>query len=96
LQYYNTILFSGEPEEFYSLIIDERVYDFRKLWNTLGFWTLSVMDANKKEIVNGVKLVSGVFIFKQYSQIDFDLIFDYKKDPERDTLKNMIAKVYIK
>jgi len=96
MEYYGKMTFFNMPENFFSLVVNGKLYNFRQLWNPIGFWTLSIMDANKKNVVDGVKLISGIYIFAQYPEIDFDMIFNYKNDPERDTLKDMQAEIYLK
>jgi len=88
---------SSSPEEVIKVVIDEVVYDFRQLWNTLGFWTIDILtDDNTVPLVYGIKLVSGSFLLQQYVDIPFDVKIDSTVDPTRTTIENYILEIYSK
>lgn len=88
---------SSSPEEAIKVVIDEVVYDFRQLWNTLGFWTVDILtDDNTVPLVYGVKLVSGSFLLQQYVDIPFDIKIDSEVDPTRSNIENYILEIYSK
>lgn len=58
---------TSAPEQLFSANIDGTTYDFRVVWNSRSeFWTISVRNQNVS-ILEGVPLVSGIDIFKQYN-----------------------------
>ena len=88
---------NSSPEEAIKVVIDEVVYDFRQLWNTLGFWTIDILtDDNTVPLVYGVKLVSGSFLLQQYVDIPFDIKIDSEVDPTRSNIENYILEIYSK
>lgn len=57
----------NKPEQIFNITISDVVYDIRVLWNTRNKkWSISISQAGI-EIVNGVGLVGGIDIFKQYN-----------------------------
>ncbi len=77
---------TDNPEENFRATIDDDIYNFKQLWNTLGFWTLDISDADNNIIVYGVKLITKENLLKQYPQIRFDLISNAETDPGRNDL----------
>ena len=82
------------PEETFQITIFESLYNMRQLWNTLGFWTLDIRDENSDPLAIGVKLVTGIFLLKQYPQIRFDIKSDsLLADPGRFDLTSFVFEV---
>ena len=83
------------PEESFQIVIFETLYNMRQLWNTAGeFWTLDILNADNEALALGVKLVSGVPLLSQYSQIRFELeSADLSADPDRDDLDNFVFEI---
>ncbi len=90
------IKLSSSPEESRTTVIEEVVYDVRQLWNTLGFWTIDIFSEDGDSLVTGVKLISGVFMLSQYSNISFDLFVDSVIDPTRFDIDSYIIEVHSK
>lgn len=90
------IKLSLSPEETRTTIIEEVVYNFRQLWNTLGFWTIDILTEDSTVLVAGIKLVSGLFILQQYTNIPFDIKIDSVIDPTRFDIEDYILEVYSK
>jgi len=84
---------TNNPEESFRVSINEIVYNFKQLWNTIGFWTLDISDEDNNIIVSGVKLVTGEFLLRQYPQILFDLKSTSEEDPTRDNLDIFLLEV---
>lgn len=90
------IKLSTSPEETRTTVIGEIVYNFRQLWNTIGFWTIDIITEDSITLVTGVKLVSGLFLLKQYTNIPFDIKIDSSVDPTRFDIAGYILEVYSK
>jgi len=84
---------TNNPEESFSISINEVLYNFRQLWNTYGFWTLDISDADGNVLVYGVKIITKEFILRQYPQIRFDLRSLNDNDPDRDNLSEFKLEV---
>lgn len=51
-----------------EVTLDERPYVLRFRWNTRGaFWVMSIFDRDNVLLVDGIKLVIGFPLIKQYS-----------------------------
>lgn len=74
------------PEETFSISIFDIVYNFKQLRNTLGFWTLDILDADGNVLVYGVRIVTQEYLLKQYPSIPFDLYSATETDPSRTNL----------
>ena len=82
------------PDETFQITIFGNLYNMRQLWNTLGFWTLSIRDENGESLVLGIKLVTGIFLLKQYPQIRFDIKSEsVLADPIRSDLNTFVFEV---
>lgn len=77
---------TNNPEESFSVSIDEVIYNFKQLWNEFGFWTLDILDADGVVLVYGVKLITKENLLRQYPQISFDLLSNNENDPTRNNL----------
>jgi len=77
---------TNNPEETFSASIFGTLYNFRQLWNTLGFWTIDILDENNNPLIYGVKILAKTSLLSQHTHIPFDLISNDEEDPERDTL----------
>ena len=85
---------SNSPAETFNIIILDALYKIDKQWNTTGdFWTVSV-ELDGVSIVQGIKIVEGVFIFDQYPQIDFDILVPGGKLITRKNLSEIVLGVY--
>lgn len=89
------IKLANSPDETFSIVINETLYTFRQMWNTLGFWTLSIFDDAGTALIHNAKLVSGIFILEQYPSIEFDLYIDTELDPQRDNITDIEIGVYV-
>lgn len=82
------------PEETFQIVIFENLYNLRQLWNTRGFWTLDINDQDNEPMVLGVKLVSGIFLLKQYPNVRFDLKSDnLLANPTRSDLDTFVFEI---
>lgn len=77
---------TNNPEENFSITISEVVYNLRQLWNTLGFWTIDVLDENGDPLAYGVKLVTRTELTFQYPAVPFNLRSEADADPSRNNL----------
>lgn len=90
------IKLSSSPEETITTVIEDTVYNIRQLWNTLGFWTIDVLTEDSITLVTGIKLISGLFLLEQYTNIHFDIKIDSVVDPTRFNIEDYVLEVYSK
>lgn len=81
---------SSTPEQLFKITLFGVIYDIRVLINSrLGVWTIS-FSSGGVDIVNGVSLVGGVDILKQYTLPIKNIIIvnldNTRLDPSRDNL----------
>ena len=58
---------SNSPEQFFNITINEENYDCRVILNSrLQQWSISISQ-NGEDIVNGISLVGGVDLMKQFN-----------------------------
>ena len=88
--------FTINPEETFSLSINDTLYNFRQLWNTYGFWTLDIADSTGASLAYGVKIVTGIKLLQQYPKIPFELESVAVSDPTRNDLDEFILEVTLK
>jgi hypothetical protein len=81
------------PEENFSVSIFDLLYNFRQLWNTKGFWTLDIKDADGNILVLGVKLVTQLNLLNLYPQVPFDLYSSNDNDPTRNDLNSFLLQI---
>lgn len=91
-----TLPVTSNPDEVYNIVILDTVYSIRQLYNTRGFWTLSISDEDLNPIITGVKVVAGIFMLNQYPQIRFNLYIRDEVEPTRDNFDTLIIEVYSK
>lgn len=91
-----TLPLSSNPEDIYTVVILEVVYQVRQLWNTLGFWTIDILDEEGSGICTGIKLVSKSYLMQQYPSIPFDLYINHAVEPDRDNIEDIVCGVYEK
>lgn len=84
---------TNNPEETFNASVDNLVYSFKQLWNTIGFWTLDITDPDGVVLVYGVKIVTKERILQQYADIPFDLLSANDEDPSRHTLDEFLLEV---
>jgi len=84
---------TNNPSETFSIEIFESVYLFKQLWNTLGFWTISISDVDNNPLVYGVKIVALTSLLRQYPNIRFNLLSTTAADPGRNDLAEFILEV---
>ena len=77
---------TNNPEESFNITISGTVYNIRQLWNTLGFWTIDILDENGDPLAYGVKLVTKTELTFQHPSVPFNLRSDADEDPSRDSL----------
>lgn len=91
-----TLPLTRNPEESFNIVVLGVVYSMRQLYNTVGFWTLDIMDEDGAPIVYGVKFVSGSFLLDQYPGVEFDLYIDSEIEPDRDNITKLQCEIYSK
>ncbi len=79
---------TNNPEEDFTVVIDEIEYLFKQRWNTLGFWTLDISGPDGVPFVLGVKIVSKFSLLDLFGTIPFDLFSDETFDPGRYDLES--------
>ena len=77
---------TNNPSESFSFNIEGEVYKFKQKWNTLGYWTLDILDIDGVPFIYGVKLVTRENILCMHPAIPFDLRSERLNDPTRNTL----------
>ena len=87
---------TNNPEEIFNVSIDNVIFNFRQLWNGLGFWTLDITDADGVNLVLGVKIITKEKILRQYPSISFGLESNSENDPGRYDLKNFLLEIISK
>ena len=87
---------TNNADETYNITILNTTYILRQLYNTIGFWTISIADNNNNSIVDGVKVCTGVNMLEQYPQLLFDLYIIDNIIPTRDNFKDLFIGVYEK
>ncbi len=91
-----TYILRYSPEDNFSMTIDGLFYTFRQLWNTEGFWTIDIFDADKVIIISGIRLVAGINLLDQYPVLRFNILIDTDTDPTRDNLELYPLQFYTK
>lgn len=84
---------TNNPEEKFSSTIEDNLYNFRQLWNTKGFWTLDIKNADDNILILGVKLVTKLNLLSLYPQVSFELYSDNENDPTRNNLDSFLLQV---
>lgn len=64
-----SIPITESPNQAITLTLDGAVYELGLVWNVLGFWSLSITDADKKVLMAGVKVVLQIDFFKDHPDI---------------------------
>jgi len=82
----NLPLTNNNPSESFSFNINGTVYKFKQMWNSLGFWTLDILDINDNAFILGVKLVTKENLLIMHPSLPFDLYSNNDNDPTRYTL----------
>lgn len=77
---------TNSPSESFSFNIEGVIYKFKQKWNTLGFWTLDILDIDGVPYVYGVKIVTRENILDAFPAIPFDLRSEKVNDPIRNNL----------
>ena len=90
------LVLTEDVEETFTTVILGKVWTIRKVWNTIGFWTLDIKSSDSSVIVTGIKLVSKAYLLSQYPEFTFDIYIDAEEDPGRETLLNKVVTVYSK
>ncbi len=90
----------NEPEQKFSVTINEIIWDFRVLYNLrYGVWTLDISKGGE-DIVLGITMLSGINIIDQYRSIlDIDNMWMVNLDDnnEEATVDNLgvVAKLFV-
>ncbi len=89
---------NSNPEQVFSITLSGETYDCRVILNSrLGVWSIS-FSQSEVDIINGVSLVGGVDILKQYNiPIENAYVVNLDEtnmDPSRDNL-GTVAKLFI-
>lgn len=89
---------NSSPEQLFSITLEGNTYDCRVILNSrTGVWSISFSQSGT-DIVNGVALVGGVDILKQYNiPIENAYVVNLDKtnqDPTKDNL-GTVAKLFI-
>lgn len=77
---------TNNPSESFNFNIEGEIYKFKQKWNTLGFWTLDILNIDGIPFVYGVKIVTKENILAAYPDIPFDLRSERLNDPTRNNL----------
>jgi len=77
---------TNNPSETFSFNINGTIYKFKQVWNSLGFWTLDVLDINDNAFIYGVKIVTKENLLSMHPAIPFDLRSERYDDPGRYNL----------
>ena len=89
---------NSSPEQLFSVRINGQTYDCRVTLNSrTGIWSIS-MSQNDVDIINGVALLGGVDIFKQYNLPISNAYVVNLNDPSLDPSKTGLgtsAKLFI-
>ena len=78
---------TNNPEETFSVTILGVVYNMRQLWNTLGFWTLDILNEDGAALMYGIKLVTKTYLLSQNACVPFNLRSEADNDPGRADLE---------
>ena len=89
---------NSNPEQLFSIVLAETTYDMRVILNSrLGIWSIG-LSTNGNSILDGIALVGGVDIFKQYNinitnayVVNIDNV---KEDASKDNL-GTVAKLFV-
>ena len=89
---------NSSPEQLFSITLEGNTYDCRVILNSrTGVWSISFSQSGT-DIVNGVALVGGVDVLKQYNiPIENAYIVNLdntNQDPTKDNL-GTVAKLFI-
>lgn len=89
---------NSSPEQLFSITLSGQTYDCRVALNSrIGVWSISFAQANT-DIINGVALLGGVDILKQYNiPIENAYVVNLdqaNQDPSKDNL-GTVAKLFI-
>lgn len=90
------IPFTDNPSETFSISMFGILYQMHQLWNTVGFWTLDIADADGNPLASGVKLVARTKLLRQYVHIPFELGSITELDPTRNNLSEFVLEVSLK
>jgi len=74
------------PSESFNYNVNGEVYKFKQKWNTLGFWTLDIVNITGSPFIYGVKLLTKTNLLEMHPAIPFDLRSERLNDPERNNL----------
>jgi hypothetical protein len=87
--------FTNNPAEVFNFNINGIIYKFAQKWNTLGFWTLDILDVDGIPFIHGLKLVVGTDLLANFENLPFGLKSTNLTDPSRDTLSTFNLEVLI-
>jgi len=87
---------TNNPSESFNFNINDVVYKFKQKWNTLGFWTLDILDTDGNPLVYAVKIVTRENLLNMYPNIPFDLRSKRDNDPTRDNLAEFELQILAK
>jgi hypothetical protein len=74
------------PDQSFNITMGGTLYGVRLTWNILGYWTVSILDINKNNLLSGIKIVLEVDLFKDHPDIGlppgslYAVDFTYKED----------------
>lgn len=63
------IPFKSSPYFSEVLVLDTIQYTFTFHWNTLGFWTLDILNVNSLILISGIRLVIGINLISDYPDL---------------------------
>jgi hypothetical protein len=77
---------TNNPSESFNFNVNGVIYKFKQKWNTLGFWTLDILDIEGNPFVYGIKIVTKENLLIMHPSIPFELRSEKEDDPTRNNL----------
>ena len=84
------------PSESFNFNVNGEIYKFKQKWNTLGYWTLDILNLDGVVFAYGIKLVTRTNLLLQYADIPFDLRSERLNDPDRNNLNEFELQISVK
>ena len=84
---------TNNPSETFRVEILGVVYQFRQIWNTVGFWALDILDVDGNPLAYGVRIVAKTELLRQYSHLPFELESITELDPTIDNFSEFLLAV---
>lgn len=76
----------GVAQQF-SVSLGGETYNLRIVWNAIGqIWVMDINDSGNNPIVNGISLVTGIGLLRQYAYLDIAGDFFVQSSNQADAL----------